>query len=79
MCPAQGELENQDAEAPVEFLCEVRSAFWVSDRFGTQMGWAGIANQVSYGSKLDIGARLLSKDRRRSRIYSVSTQQPPAK
>jgi hypothetical protein len=23
MCPANGELENQDPEAPVEFLCQV--------------------------------------------------------
>lgn len=23
MCPANGELENQDAEAPVDFLCQV--------------------------------------------------------
>ncbi|MBK5956712.1 hypothetical protein CCR97_00510, partial [Rhodoplanes elegans] len=28
------------------FLGEVRPAFWVSDRFGAQMGWAGTANQV---------------------------------
>ena len=29
-----------------EFLGEVRPAFWVSDRFGAQMGWASTGHQV---------------------------------
>ena len=29
-----------------EFLGEVRPAFWVSDRFGAQMGWASTGHQA---------------------------------
>jgi len=29
-----------------EFLGDVRPAFWVSDRFGAQMGWAGTGHQA---------------------------------
>jgi transposase len=37
---------SRGKDVVAEFLGEVRPAFWVSDRFGAQMGWAGTANQV---------------------------------
>ncbi|EJW10761.1 hypothetical protein A33M_4097 [Rhodovulum sp. PH10] len=37
---------SRGKDVVAEFLGEVRPAFWVSDRFGAQMGWATTANQV---------------------------------
>jgi transposase len=37
---------SRGKDVVAEFLGEVRPAFWVSDRFGAQMGWARTANQV---------------------------------
>ena len=37
---------SRGKDVVAEFLGEVRPDFWVSDRYGAQMGWAKIANQV---------------------------------
>lgn len=43
----EGEGRPSRGKAVVEeFLGEVRPAFWVSDRFGAQMGWASTGHQA---------------------------------
>jgi hypothetical protein len=58
------------------FLGEFRPDFWVSDRYGAQMGWAAKENQVlsmlnirsDIGIRSDLGSRFGGEDRERRLI-----------
>ena len=64
MCPANGELENNDPESPVDFLCEVAHlramalGFEVPAHGECEFCWGG----THYGSLHDAACRIASRD-----------------
>jgi radical SAM protein with 4Fe4S-binding SPASM domain len=72
MCPANGELENGDAESPVEFLCEV--AHLRAYALGSPVPEHGHCRNCAEGSKRD--ELLAAAERIQARVENAVAWQP---